>query len=75
MPHCGSFKVAWKQTAGRAEVYTHTTNHHARHEAVKPNLPHVVGVLTFPDVPCVRLVSNVTDVDPKQVRIGIPVQQ
>lgn len=33
-----------------------------------------MGVLTFPDVPGVRLVSNVTDVDPKQVRIGMPVQ-
>jgi uncharacterized OB-fold protein len=73
-PHCRSFKVAWKQTAGRAEVYNHTTIHHASHEAVKPNLPYVVGVVTFPDVPGVRLVTNVTDVDPGQVHIGMPVQ-
>jgi uncharacterized OB-fold protein len=73
-PHCRSFKVAWRQTAGRAEVYTHTTIHHASHEAVKPNLPYVVGVVTFPDVPGVRLVTNVTGVDPKQVHIGMPVQ-
>jgi uncharacterized OB-fold protein len=73
-PKCRSFKVSWKQTAGRAEVCTYTVIHHASHEAVKPNLPYVVGVLTFPDVPGVRLVSNVTGIDPKQVRIGMPVQ-
>lgn len=70
-PHCRSFKVTWKLTAGRAEVYTHTTVHHASHEAVKPSLPYVVAVVTFPDVPGVRLVTNVTDIDPKEVRIGM----
>jgi uncharacterized OB-fold protein len=64
----------WKQAAGSAEVYTHTTIHHASHESVKPNLPYVVSVVTFPDVPGVRLVTNITDVDPKQVHIGMPVQ-
>jgi uncharacterized OB-fold protein len=64
----------WKQAAGSAEVYTHTTIHHASHESVKPSLPYVVSVVTFPDVPGVRLVTNITDVDPKQVHIGMPVQ-
>ena len=73
-PHCRSFKLAWRQAAGLAEVYTYTIVHHASHEAVKPNLPYVVGVLTFPDVPGVRLVTNVTDVDPEKVRIGMPVR-
>ena len=73
-PRCRSFKVMWKQAAGSAEVYTHTTIHHASHESVKPNLPYVVSVVTFPDVPGVRLVTNITDVDPKQVHIGMPVQ-
>jgi uncharacterized OB-fold protein len=73
-PRCRSFKVMWRQAAGSAEVYTHTTIHHASHESVKPNLPYVVSVVTFPDVPGVRLVTNITDVDPKQVHIGMPVQ-
>ena len=73
-PHCRSFQVAWKQATGRAEVFTHTTIHHASHEAVKPNLPYVVAVVTFPDVPGVRLVTNITGTNPKDVRIGMPVQ-
>ncbi len=69
-PHCRSFKVAWKQAAGVAEVYTYTVIRHASHEAVKPNLPYVVGVVTFADVPGVRLVSNITGCDPKAVRMS-----
>lgn len=69
-PHCRSFKVAWKQAAGDAEVFTYTVIHHASHEAVKPNLPYVVGVVTFPDVPGVRMVTNITGVDPAHVQIG-----
>lgn len=72
-PHCRSFKVAWQQAAGPAQVYTYTVIHHASHEAVKPNLPYVVGVVTFADVPGVRLVTNITGCDPKAVRIGMPV--
>lgn len=72
--HCHSFKVRWQQTAGRAEVYSHTTIHHASHEAVQANLPYVVAVVTFPDVPGVRLVTNITHIDPGQVRIGMAVR-
>jgi uncharacterized OB-fold protein len=48
--------------------------HHASHEAVKTNLPYVVAVVTFDDVLGVRLVSNITDVPPKEVRIGMRVE-
>ena len=60
--------------SGSAQVYTHTTIHHVSHEAVRSSLPYVVGVVTFPDVPGVRLVTNITDVDPQQVCIGLRVQ-
>lgn len=72
-PCCHSFNVDWKATQGHGTVYTYTIIHHASHEAVKPNLPYAVGVIEFADVPGVRLVSNITNIDPAQVRIGMPV--
>lgn len=73
-PCCRSFKVAWRQPAGNAEVYTYTVVHHASHDAVKPSLPYVVAVVTFPDLPGVRLVTNVTGVRPQEVHIGMRVR-
>lgn len=71
---CRSLEQAWKETAGRGTVYSYTVIHHASHEAVKPNLPYVVAVVEFDDVPGVRLVTNVTDVPPRDVRIGMRVE-
>ena len=71
---CHSFNADWKATQGHGSIYSYTVIHHASHEAVKPKLPYVVGVIEFADVPGVRLVSNITDIDPAQVRIGMPVQ-
>lgn len=73
-PRCRSFDTGWKETSGCGTVYSYTVIHHASHEAVKPNLPYVVAVMTFADVPGVRLVSNVTGMPPKDVRIGMPVE-
>ena len=71
---CRSFAVTCKQAQGQAEVYSYTVVHHASHEAVRERLPYVVAVVTFPDVPGVRLVTNITGIDPGQVRIGMRVR-
>lgn len=56
---------------GAAVLYTYTVIHHASHEAVAGNLPYVVGVVTFPDLPNVRMVTNVTNINPSLVHIGM----
>lgn len=71
---CQSFKVTWTEPRGIPEVFSYTVIHHASHEAVKTRLPYVVGVVTFSDLPGVRLVSNITDVEPAQVKIGMPLR-
>lgn len=73
-PACHSFKVAWVDAPARAELYSYTSVHYASHSAVRQNLPYVVGLVTFPDMPGVKLVSNVTDIDPSEVWIGMHLQ-
>jgi hypothetical protein len=69
--HCHSLRSKWVPVSGRGEVYTFTVVHHASHPAVKDKLPYVGALITFDDLPGVRLVSNVTHCDPADVRIGM----
>jgi uncharacterized OB-fold protein len=57
-----------------AVVYTFCVVHHANHPAVEPVVPYVVGVVVFPTLPGVRFVTNITDVAPEAVRIGMLVE-
>jgi len=72
-PHCHGTGVKWVQAPDEAEVYTYTVVHHASHPAVQSRLPYVVAVLEFPGLPGVRLVTNVTDIPPDRVQVGMQV--
>jgi uncharacterized OB-fold protein len=66
-PHCQSTAVDWPELSGRATVYTYTV---VNGYPGLPDITLVPVVVSLPDAPGVRLVSNVIDVDPEQVRIG-----
>ncbi len=69
---CHSTEVTWVTAPAEAEVFSFTVIHHASHAAVADNLPYVVGLVTFPGLPGVKLVTNITDVPPSEIRIGMP---
>lgn len=70
---CHATRVTWVDAPQRAEVYTFVVVHHASHPAVTPNLPYVVAVVSFPELPGVRLVTNITEIAPEAVHIGMEV--
>ena len=71
---CHSARQGWLEAPAQAFVYSFTVVRHATHPAVADRLPYVVAVVEFAGLPQVRLVSNVTDVDPATVHIGMPLQ-
>jgi len=71
--NCHSTKVEWRKAPDEALIYTFTVVHHAGHPAVKSNLPYVIGLVEFPELPGVRLVTNITDIPPSSVKIGMKV--
>lgn len=71
---CRSVRVTWTPTTGRAQIYTYTVIHHAAHPAVAARLPYVTAVVSFDDIPAVRLLTNITHCDPADVRIGMAVE-
>ena len=73
-PKCHSTKMMWLDAPTRAEVYSFNVIHHASHPAVAGRLPYVGALILFPELPGVRLVSNVTDCEPASVTIGMQVE-
>jgi uncharacterized OB-fold protein len=71
-PECRSAGSDWKQVSGRGEVYTYTLVHRAI--AAGQELPFVVAVIALADAGGVRMISNLVDVDPERVEIGLPVE-
>jgi uncharacterized OB-fold protein len=70
-PNCQSKKVNWVDLAGDAVIYSFAVVHGF---PGMPDLVLVPAVLDLPDAPGARLVSNVIDVAPADVTIGMPVR-
>jgi uncharacterized OB-fold protein len=69
-PNCQSREVNWVDLSGEATVYSFAVVHGF------PGLPEltlVSAILDLPDAPGARLVSNVVDVLPADVQIGMTV--
>ncbi|MGD9941800.1 MAG: Zn-ribbon domain-containing OB-fold protein [Burkholderiaceae bacterium] len=72
-PRCGSFASEWVPVSGRGTVYTYTIAYHPAHRALKDQPPYNVAVILLDDAGDVRIVSNVIDAAPHEMRIGLPV--
>ncbi|MCF8587294.1 Zn-ribbon domain-containing OB-fold protein [Gordonia liuliyuniae] len=67
-PECQSTEVTWTELSGEAEVYSFAVVHGF------PGLPDVTlvpVVVDLPDAPGARLISNIIDIDPDDVTIGM----
>jgi uncharacterized OB-fold protein len=72
-PHCGATKTEWVAVAGRGRVFSFTIVHHAALPALAADVPYNVATVEFDDAPGVRLVTNVLDAKPDELRIGMDV--
>ncbi len=72
-PHCRSADIAWTEIAGPAAVYSWTVVSHAFDPAFRDRLPYIVALVEFRDAPGVRLVTNLIDVAPEEVRFDMAV--
>lgn len=70
-PNCQSKAVNWIKLSGAATVYSFAVVHGF---PGMPDLTLVPAVLDLPDAPGARLVSNVVDVVPDEVKIGTRLQ-
>jgi uncharacterized OB-fold protein len=73
-PACHGFAFDWLESSGRGTVYSFTVVRRAFVPSLASRVPYVVAIVALDDVPGIRLVTNLVDVDPATVRIGIPVE-
>jgi uncharacterized protein len=71
-PRCLARDVRPEPVSGRGIVCTYTVNCHPWHPAFTP--PYVVALVDLEEQPNLRLVSNLVEIAPDRVRIGMPVQ-
>jgi uncharacterized OB-fold protein len=68
-PECQSKNVDWVELSGAAEVYSFAVVHGF---PGYPDLTLVPVVVDLPDAPGARLVTNIIDIEPVAVEIGMP---
>ena len=71
-PECRSMDADWKEVSGRGKVYTYTTVR--RPLAAGQELPFFIAVISLEDSGGLRMISNLVDVRPEELAIGLPVE-
>lgn len=71
-PECRSDAADWLELSGGGEVYSYTIVH--RPLAADQQLPFVIAVIALEGAGGVRMISNLVEVDPAAVAIGMPVE-
>jgi len=69
---CGSWQWEWATSSGRGKVFTWTVIARALHPAFQNETPYAPVVIEMDEG--VRLLSQVVDCAPDQLRIGMPVE-
>ena len=75
-PDCHSLDYEWAAVSGRGTVYSFVIARHPVHPAIRAleQLPYNVCVVELEEQAGLRIVSNVLDVAPEDIRIGMPVE-
>ena len=73
-PHCGSSGCDWPLLSGRGTVFSYTVVHHAAVPPLAAEVPYNVVVVELDEAPGARLISNLLDVAPGDVQVGLRVE-
>ena len=68
---CGSFNWSWERSSGQGQVFSWTVVYRALHPGFTPDVPYATVIIELAEG--VRMVSCVLDLDPEQLRVGLPV--
>ncbi|MEI7926091.1 MAG: Zn-ribbon domain-containing OB-fold protein [Chloroflexota bacterium] len=71
-PGCGSPDRDWAPMSGRGTVYSFVVTHQAIHPSFEGHLPYVTALVELEEGP--RLATNLIDIPPGEVEIGMPVE-
>jgi len=73
-PGCLGSTLAPRQLSGRGTVYTFTVTDQAFHPFWADRLPYTLVVVELEEQAGLRFLSEIVDVDPDDVAVGMPVE-
>ena len=71
-PDCQSFEFEWARVSGRGTVYSYVVTHQAIHPALVDHTPFATVEVELEEGP--RITSNLVDVPPDAIEIGMAVE-
>lgn len=71
---CQGSRTSTRFSMGVGTVHSRIVVHHAVHPALADAVPYCVALVSLDDFPETRIVGNVLDVPPSEVRIGMRVR-
>ncbi len=71
---CQSSDLHWTPLSGRGRVTTWTVVTHPVHPAAVDRVPYVVAEIELEEQAGLRMISNLTDIDPDDVAFDLPVE-
>jgi uncharacterized OB-fold protein len=70
--NCLSTQSTWEKVSGRGEIFSYSVMHQVYHPGFATEVPYAVVLVQLQEGP--RITSNLVDVPPGAVRIGMPVK-
>ncbi len=70
--HCLSEDLAWTQARGTGKIYSFTIVHRAPSGAFESDVPYTVALVELDEG--ARMMSNIVEIGPQDVRVGMPVE-
>ncbi len=69
---CLSDNLEWVDAKGKGTIYSYTVVHRAPNRPFEPDVPYTVALVDL-DEGC-RMLSNIVEVTPEAIRVGMPVE-
>ena len=69
--HCNSNALSWVEAGGRGVIYSYTIIHQNKSPEFIHDTPYNVAIVQLEEGP--RLMSNIVDIVPTELRVGLPV--
>jgi len=69
---CMSSSIEWVKCSGRGKVYTFTATYQNQAPGFRESLPYIMAYVELDEG--VKMLTNLVDCQPEQVKIGMPVE-
>ena len=71
-PHCYGSDIGWEPVAGEARLQTWTTVMRAFSATFADDVPYVVGLVEFPELPGIRLIARIVGAHDAELVFDLP---